>query len=218
MRKEIIVNSAVREINSLHRELKSNLESIVSKAIRVGKLLIEQKSKLKHGEWLPWIESNLEFSQSTAYWYIQCYRNKKLLVGNNLTLKEAIKLMGPERRKRKINFEGRVAEISIEDIIPNPFWNETLYFLNIGHYYNSYKLIGFPYHILVVRKCDDKFQLVHEHNKFEAMKMHGFKKVMVAIVELDDKDMKDNLKWEIEMKSFLYEVKKVCQKKQTLNQ
>jgi hypothetical protein len=36
------------------------------KAIRIGELLVEQKAKIPHGGWLPWLEENFPYSESTA--------------------------------------------------------------------------------------------------------------------------------------------------------
>lgn len=92
-----IEKSKVQEIVTLHNEIAGHLKMSLEKAIRIGELLIEQKTSLKHGEWLPWIEANLPFSRQTADNYRRCYENKdKLLSVGNLI--EAYKLLAPPKQ------------------------------------------------------------------------------------------------------------------------
>lgn len=51
-------------------------ELAVKKAIEIGRLLTEQKAELAHGEWIPWVESNLTFNDSQARKYMRVYRNR----------------------------------------------------------------------------------------------------------------------------------------------
>jgi len=50
--KEIALNRA-EEISKLHNEIHGHLRMSLQKAIRIGKLLTEQKAGLKHGEFIP---------------------------------------------------------------------------------------------------------------------------------------------------------------------
>jgi hypothetical protein len=43
--------------------------------LAAGRLLWQQKSSLKHGEWLPWIKKNLPFNRRTALNYINAYES-----------------------------------------------------------------------------------------------------------------------------------------------
>lgn len=47
--------------------------------IEIGEELFKVKKRLPHGEWLPWIEKELDFSRSTAHRFIQVYQNPELL-------------------------------------------------------------------------------------------------------------------------------------------
>lgn len=51
-------------------------ELAVKKAIEIGRLLTEQKSRLVHGGWIPWVENNLTFNDSQARKYMRVYRNR----------------------------------------------------------------------------------------------------------------------------------------------
>lgn len=89
----------VSKIKMLHLEVLNYLRLSLEKAIQIGELLTEQKSRLKHGEWLPWINENLSFSQPSVFNYMNLYKNRdKLLNVNNLS--EAYKLLkGPKPKQ-----------------------------------------------------------------------------------------------------------------------
>jgi hypothetical protein len=74
MRKINKSETPVKEINRLYQELLELEQNYYQKALRLGELLVIEKGKLKHGEWIPWIEANLTFSWATAKRYIQIYR------------------------------------------------------------------------------------------------------------------------------------------------
>jgi Protein of unknown function (DUF3102)/ParB-like nuclease domain len=67
------------EIHRLHSEINSAAESSLKKAIRIGELLIEQKKSLPHGKWLPWLESNVPFSERSAQNYMLCFDRREYL-------------------------------------------------------------------------------------------------------------------------------------------
>jgi hypothetical protein len=88
-----------RDIKTKHTssaagKLAGMARSSLEKAIRIGELLTEQKARLKHGEWLPWIERNLEFDQKTAWRYTHLFTNRgKLGTMPNLGITEAYRLL-----------------------------------------------------------------------------------------------------------------------------
>ncbi len=54
----------------------------------------EQKARLKHGEWLPWVEGNLEFDRMTAWRYINLFTNRaKCNTVLHLSISEAYRLL-----------------------------------------------------------------------------------------------------------------------------
>ena len=82
------ISGAASEINRLHGEICQAARTTIEKAIRIGELLTEQKAGLKHGEWLPWLKANVEFSRQTADNYRRVYEKRedlKLLNVGNLT-------------------------------------------------------------------------------------------------------------------------------------
>lgn len=84
-----IQQSTIQERVTLHNEIAGHLKMSLEKAIRIGKLLTEQKTSLKHGEWLSWIKANLPFSDRTARVYVRCFDNKDKLA-DSATLSSAM--------------------------------------------------------------------------------------------------------------------------------
>jgi hypothetical protein len=54
--------------------------------IRIGQWLTEAKARLKHGQWLPWLESEFGWSQKTAWNFMQVYESIKLETVTNLPI------------------------------------------------------------------------------------------------------------------------------------
>jgi hypothetical protein len=80
--------ASIQEINRLHDEIWESARTATEKAIRIGELLAKQKALSPHGEWLPWLRKNVQFSQSTAWRYMQIFERReggKLFTLNNLT-------------------------------------------------------------------------------------------------------------------------------------
>jgi hypothetical protein len=66
-------------IVKLHDEIIGLAKDALVKAIEVGDQLTKVKNKLKHGEWLPWLESNVPFTDRTANEYMRCFARRKQL-------------------------------------------------------------------------------------------------------------------------------------------
>jgi len=74
-----IEKSRIGKICTLHSEIEGDIMSVLSKSILLGELLSQQKDSLKHGEWIPWVESNLPFKRVQAAKYIRVFANRELL-------------------------------------------------------------------------------------------------------------------------------------------
>jgi len=95
----------IGEIKRLHKKVEASMakavetaRSVVEDSIRIGELLTEAKKKVKHGEWLAWIEGNMPFSQPTASRYIKLFENRSQIIHtlqtvNNLSLRGALQLL-----------------------------------------------------------------------------------------------------------------------------
>lgn len=89
------------EINSF----KDHTRSVVLLAsVEIGKRLIEAKELLPHGEWGPWLESNVDYSQSTAGNLMQLFQEygENPQSFGNLSYSNAVALIGiaPEEREQ----------------------------------------------------------------------------------------------------------------------
>ena len=65
-------------INALHEKAevlsklaKDKAQEAIKVAIESGRLLVEQKSKMNHGDWISWIKKNCIFSRTTAFRYMK---------------------------------------------------------------------------------------------------------------------------------------------------
>jgi hypothetical protein len=66
-------------IDKAHRDVLSAVEKVFDRVVYCGGLLTAKKATLAHGEWLPWIEANLSFSNKTAERYMECYAHRDAL-------------------------------------------------------------------------------------------------------------------------------------------
>ncbi len=89
-----ITTNRIEEIKQLHTTVLQQVKQTLEIAIRIGELLIEQKHELEHGQFVPWLKSNLPFSVKTAQNYMKVYRNREELKNETVTfLGDAYKLL-----------------------------------------------------------------------------------------------------------------------------
>ena len=85
------------EINSGHQAIGEGLRRSAMEVVHNGARLVAAKSKLPHGEWLPWLAKNCpEISQQTASRYVQTYNKAQsnYALMSNLSPTEAYKALG----------------------------------------------------------------------------------------------------------------------------
>lgn len=70
----------VSRINTLHEKAeglsklaKDKAQEAIKIAIECGKLLVEQKSKMNHGDWMSWVGKHCHFSHRTATNYVKLF-------------------------------------------------------------------------------------------------------------------------------------------------
>lgn len=91
-----VVKDHVREIVTLHGEIMGAMRVGLDKAIRIGSLLTQERGRLKHGDWLPWVKANLTFTDRTARNYIRVYENRERLILESVSdLGSAYRLIAP---------------------------------------------------------------------------------------------------------------------------
>ena len=88
------------EINSAHRACDDALRAGLNHAVRAGELLVEAKSRVKHGEWGSWLGDNFEGSARTAQAYMKVAREVPNLDGEKA------------QRVADLSFRGALKELS----------------------------------------------------------------------------------------------------------
>jgi hypothetical protein len=85
-------------IRALHRSIVRDAEQIARDAIEAGKLLIEAKQALEHGQWGQWLRENCDLSARTARRYMALARSD-LQIGRvaNLGLTAAAKAIATDQ-------------------------------------------------------------------------------------------------------------------------
>jgi hypothetical protein len=90
-----VVKNRVQEIWNLHGLFIESLKKSLEHAMRIGELLVEQKSELPHGLFGAWIDSNMPFSIRTAQNYMKVYRERDRLKSATVShLTEAYNILG----------------------------------------------------------------------------------------------------------------------------
>ncbi len=88
------------QINAHHERASVAARTAIGEAFEAGRLLIEAKSRLAHGEWLPWLKSNCACSERSARNYMKLAEAKDQ-IGNaaDLSIRKALQLLeGPKFR------------------------------------------------------------------------------------------------------------------------
>jgi|SRR5215212_5150336 len=93
-------------INVKYRELESLARSTVEVAVELGGMLLEKKSALPHGEWLPWVRAYFEGSERQAERFMQIYNNRDKLRANStrvadMSLRQALRITSPPPKKEQ---------------------------------------------------------------------------------------------------------------------
>jgi hypothetical protein len=90
------------QINQAHDLACRSAQAAISHAIAVGEGLIEAKALVGHGEWLPWLAENFDFSERTAQKYIRLAKHRDAVTANTkepsyLAIDEALKQIGKSK-------------------------------------------------------------------------------------------------------------------------
>jgi Protein of unknown function (DUF3102) len=87
-----------RRINAAHSKMQAAMKSGLGHAIEAGRLLIEAKAAVDHGDWLHWLDQNCTVSPRTASAYMRVARHIPKLEAKSaavadLTLRNALSKM-----------------------------------------------------------------------------------------------------------------------------
>jgi N6-adenosine-specific RNA methylase IME4 len=105
---QLSLDDLAQEIRQELAAAEADWQSAVQHGIRAGELLIEAKSRVRHGEWLPWLETNFPDSVATAELYMKLARNSER-VQNLTSIRSAVALL-TERSARDDKEVDREAE------------------------------------------------------------------------------------------------------------
>jgi len=72
--------TAAEKINELHQGLAKTMRLGIEAAVQIGELLTAKKAELKHGEFTPWVDTYLMFSNRTARNYMRLYANRDFVL------------------------------------------------------------------------------------------------------------------------------------------
>jgi hypothetical protein len=75
-------SSLVDEINRHHRDVERHARSMLDSAIECGRLLDAAKSRLPHGDWLPWLAENFDGSVRNAQVYMRLHEHRDEVLGS----------------------------------------------------------------------------------------------------------------------------------------
>ncbi len=91
---ELTPESSAKEIRDLHSEIEGYLKVSLGKAIRIGELLAGMKEHLPYGQFTPWVENALPFTDRTARNYMNLFHNRDRLKTETVSdLTSAYKLL-----------------------------------------------------------------------------------------------------------------------------
>ena len=96
-----------RDIDVITEEINFYKRQAGSAILEIGKRLVEAKEQLSHGEWLPWLEEKVAFSERSAQQYMRLWKEygKSALVAD-LGASKALVLLGlPESEREEFAAE-----------------------------------------------------------------------------------------------------------------
>lgn len=97
------VDDGTRDIETVTAEILRLKEDAGNAILGIGQRLIEAKAMLSHGEWLPWLNERVEFSERTAQNLMKLarqWRNPQILADLGATKALTLLALPPEERER----------------------------------------------------------------------------------------------------------------------
>ena len=91
---EATLGGIYRDIDAITAEINFFKRQAAESIYEIGTRLIEAKTQLNHGEWLPWLRSEVEFSEASAQRYMQLAREYgKTRTVRDLGVSKALQLL-----------------------------------------------------------------------------------------------------------------------------
>lgn len=109
-------------INAAHNAAESAARSTVEHAANAGRLLIEVKDLLWHGEFLPWLEKNTKVSPRQSQRYMKLAKNWPAIEGkydaaSHLTIDGALRLLAPTEKPKPHVANNTCSDSSVRDAV-----------------------------------------------------------------------------------------------------
>lgn len=107
-----------RDIDIITEEINFYKQQAGMAILEIGKRLAEAKSQLSHGEWLPWLEEKVEFSERSAQQYIRLWREygKSATVADLGVRKALVLLALPESEREEFAAENHAADMTAKEL------------------------------------------------------------------------------------------------------
>jgi hypothetical protein len=97
------LETAAARINSLYREIDTAARMSLEKAVEIGRLLLEEKRRLAHGQWERWVDENIDLSKPTAWRYMRLWERRATIESFTVKdLSQAYKLLAPPTKTNAV--------------------------------------------------------------------------------------------------------------------
>src|SRR5687767_11870903 len=101
-------------IEAAHQAAVGAARSAIEHAVACGRLLIQAKEQVAHGEWLPWVDANLTFGPRQAQKYARLAErsddvDQMRLENSHLTIDQALAALADHREKHSLRVMGSSA-------------------------------------------------------------------------------------------------------------
>lgn len=91
-----------RDIEVITEEINFYKRQAGSAILEIGKRLVEAKEQLSHGEWLPWLEEKVAFSERSAQQYMRLWKEYgKSALSADLSVSKALVLLALPESERE---------------------------------------------------------------------------------------------------------------------
>jgi hypothetical protein len=90
--------------NEAAEQVENNAKLTVQKAADCGRYLTAIKEQLEHGEWLPWLGANWDYSPSTAVRYMDIAANSSRVTNlkDASSIREALRMIADDKEEKKV--------------------------------------------------------------------------------------------------------------------
>lgn len=107
-----------RDIDIITEEINFYKQQAGTAILEIGRRLAEAKEQLSHGEWLPWLEEKVAFSERTAQQYIRLWKEygKSATVAVLGVRKALVLLALPESEREEFAAENHAADMTSKEL------------------------------------------------------------------------------------------------------